>query len=84
MLSPLLILPVLDDEFSAFWSDELGSDNWVGYHPACPGYLTAEEEFNDWSRATSRTVVGNDFLMTSTTTTSGTPAGKGPQQPRPR
>ena len=31
---------------TAFWSDEPGSDNWIGYHPAHPSYLTAEEEFD--------------------------------------
>jgi hypothetical protein len=33
--------------YTAFWSDEPGSDNWIGYHPACSGYLTAEEAFDD-------------------------------------
>jgi hypothetical protein len=26
------------DEFTAFWSDEPSSDDWIDYHPAPPGY----------------------------------------------
>ena len=36
----------LSERFTAFWSDEPGDDNWIGYHPAHPGYITAEEEFD--------------------------------------
>jgi hypothetical protein len=36
----------LSERFTAFWSDDPGDDNWIGYHPAHPGYITAEEEFD--------------------------------------
>ena len=36
----------LSERFTAFWSDEPGSDNWIAYHPAHPDFITAEEHFD--------------------------------------
>ena len=36
----------LSERFTAFWSDDPGSDNWIADHPAHPDYITPEEHFD--------------------------------------